>query len=123
MSTPLRQLLAQYRAAAKTEREKGTYFERLALAFLKHDPGMVQEYEDAWTFTDWAKAHRLDGKDIGIDLVAKIRGEDSFCAIQCKFYAEGYRIQKADIDSFLSSGATKHYSRGGVAMPRRCWMI
>ena len=97
MSTPLRQLLAQYRAAAKTEREKGTYFERLALAFLKHDPGMVQEYEDAWTFTDWAKAHRLDGKDIGIDLVAKIRGEDSFCAIQCKFYAEGYRIQKADI--------------------------
>ncbi|WP_230281384.1 type ISP restriction/modification enzyme [Croceicoccus sp. Ery15] len=114
MSTPLRQLLAQYRAAAKTEREKGTYFERLALAFIKHDPGMVQEYEDVWTFTDWAKAHRLDGKDIGIDLVAKIRDEDSFCAIQCKFYAEGYRIQKGDIDSFLASSATKHFSRGLV---------
>ena len=114
MTTPLRQLLAQYRAAAKSEREKGTYFERLALAFLKHDPGMTQEYEDAWTFTDWAQAQRLDGKDIGIDLVAKIRGEDSFCAIQCKFYAEGYRIQKGDIDSFLSSGSTKHYSRGLV---------
>lgn len=114
MSTPLRQLLAQYRAAAKTEREKGTYFERLALAFIKHDPGMAQEYEDVWTFTDWAKVHRLDGKDIGIDLVAKIRGEDSFCAIQCKFYAEGYRIQKGDIDSFLASSATKHFSRGLV---------
>ncbi len=114
MSTPLRQLLAQYRAAAKTEREKGTYFERLALAFIKHDPGMSQEYEDVWTFTDWAKANRLDGKDIGIDLVAKIRGEDSFCAIQCKFYAEGYRIQKGDIDSFLASSATKHFSRGLV---------
>ena len=114
MFTPLRQLLAQYRTAAKTEREKGTYFERLALAFIKHDPGMAQEYEDVWTFTDWAKSQRLDGKDIGIDLVAKIWGEDSFCAIQCKFYAEGYRIQKGDIDSFLASGATKHFSRGLV---------
>ena len=112
MSTPLRRLLAQYRAASRTEREKGTYFERLAVAFVKHDPGMVQEYEDAWLFSDWAKAHRLDGRDIGIDAVAKIRGEDSFCAIQCKFYAEGYRIQKGDIDSFLSSSQTKHFSRG-----------
>jgi predicted helicase len=37
-----------------------------------------------------------------------------FCAIQCKFYAEGYRIQKGDIDSFLASGAPKHFSRGLV---------
>ncbi|MEY4238953.1 MAG: hypothetical protein RL339_1554 [Pseudomonadota bacterium] len=114
MSTPLRQLLAQYRAASKSEREKGTYFERLSLAFLKNDPGMVNEYEDAWTFTDWAKANRLDGKDIGIDLVAKIRGEDGYCAIQCKFYADGYRIQKGDIDSFLSSSQTKPFARGLV---------
>jgi predicted helicase len=112
MSTPLRQLLAQYRAASKSEREKGTYFERLAVAFIKNDPGMTQEYEDVWLFSDWAKANRLDGKDIGIDAVAKIRGEDSFCAIQCKFYAEGYRIQKGDIDSFLSSSQTRHFSRG-----------
>lgn len=114
MTTPLRQLLAQYRAAAQSEREKGTYFERLALAFIQHDPGMAQEYETVWTFTDWAKAHGQDGRDIGIDLVAKIRGEDSFCAIQCKFYAEGYRVQKGDIDSFLASSATRHFSRGLV---------
>lgn len=114
MSTPLRQLLAQYREASKSEREKGTYFERLSLAFLKNDPGMVQEYEDAWLFTEWAKANRLDGKDIGIDLVAKIRGEEGFCAIQCKFYADGHRIQKGDIDSFLSSSQTRHFSRGLV---------
>jgi len=29
MSTPLRQLLEEFRASSKTEREKGTYFERL----------------------------------------------------------------------------------------------
>ena len=112
MTSPLRNLLSQYRNAAQTEREKGTYFERLAVAFLKNDPGMVQEYEDAWLFNDWAKANRLDGRDIGIDAVAKIRGEETYCAIQCKFYREGYRIQKGDIDSFLSSAQTKHFSRG-----------
>ncbi|MDG5489053.1 DEAD/DEAH box helicase family protein [Sphingomonas sp. BGYR3] len=112
MTTPLRQLLAQYRAASKSEREKGTYFERLAVAFIKNDTGMQQEYEDCWLFSDWAKLNRLDGRDIGIDAVAKIRGEDSYCAIQCKFYREGYRIQKSDIDSFLSSAQTKHFSRG-----------
>ncbi|MCG9915437.1 MAG: DEAD/DEAH box helicase family protein [Phenylobacterium sp.] len=107
-----RTLLTSLRDASRSEREKGTYFERLAVAFLKNDPGMQQEYEDVWLFSDWAKANRLDGRDIGIDAVAKIRGEDSFCAVQCKFYAEGYRIQKGDIDSFLSSSQTRHFSRG-----------
>lgn len=41
MSNDLRALLAQFRDAAKTEREKGTYFERLAVAFIKNDPGMA----------------------------------------------------------------------------------
>ncbi|MFC4254413.1 N-6 DNA methylase [Altererythrobacter xixiisoli] len=114
MTTPLRQLLGQYRAAAKDERGKGTYFERLAVAFLRNDPGMVQEYEEIWSFADWAKLQEVKGTDIGVDLVAKLRGEDSFCAIQCKFYAEGYRIQKGDIDSFLASAGTRRYSRGLV---------
>jgi len=112
MTSPLRQLLTQYRSASRSEREKGTYFERLAVAFIKNDAGMQQEYEDCWLFSDWAKVNKVDGRDIGIDAVAKIRGEDSYCAIQCKFYREGYRIQKSDIDSFLSSAQTKQFSRG-----------
>jgi len=111
MTTPLRQLLAQYRASAKTEREKGSYFERLAVAFLKNDPGMANEYEDAWLFSEWAKAEGLDGRDTGIDAVAKLRGADGFCAIQCKFYAEGHRIQKADIDSFFTASGKRHFAR------------
>ena len=98
MSTPLRALLAEFRNSAKTEREKGNYFERLAVDFIKNDHGMAQEYEDAWLYSEWAQLFGSDGRDTGIDVVAKIRGEDSFCAIQCKFYREGHRIQKADID-------------------------
>jgi len=112
MITPLRQLLAQFREASRTEREKGNYFERLAMAFIKHDPGMGQEYEDAWLYTDWAKAHGVAANDIGVDAVAKIRGEDSFCAIQCKFYAEGRSIPKGELDKFLSACGMKWFSRG-----------
>ena len=37
MTTPLRELLAEFRSSAQTEREKGNYFERLAVAFIKND--------------------------------------------------------------------------------------
>jgi predicted helicase len=107
----LRTLLASFREVARSEREKGNYFERLAVAFLKSDPGMAQEYEDAWLFSDWAKASGKDGRDTGIDAVAKIRGEDGFCAIQCKFYREGHRIQKADIDSFFTASGKSPFTR------------
>ena len=112
MQTPLRQLLAQFRDASRTEREKGNYFERLAVAFLKNDPGMAQEYEDAWLLGDWAKANRVSGADIGVDVVAKIRGEDSFCAVQCKFYTEGRSIPKSELDKFLAACGSRHFSRG-----------
>ena len=111
MSTPLRALLAEFRNSAKTEREKGNYFERLAADFIKNDHGMAQEYEDAWLYSEWAQLHGSDGRDTGIDVVAKIRGEDSFCAIQCKFYREGHRIQKADIDSFFTASGKRQFSR------------
>ncbi|VVT18131.1 DEAD/DEAH box helicase [Erythrobacter sp. EC-HK427] len=113
METPLRQLLAQYRDHSQTEREKGTYFERLAIVFMQRDPGMVQEYEDCWDFATWARQQGLPAGDNGIDAVAKIRGEDSFCAIQCKFYREGGSIPKGELDKFLSTlGASRHFSRG-----------
>ncbi|AJP71707.1 DEAD/DEAH box helicase [Sphingomonas hengshuiensis] len=111
MTTPLRELLAEFRSSAQTEREKGNYFERLAVAFAKNDHGMMQEYEDAWLYSEWAAAHNVDGRDTGIDAVAKIRGEEGFCAIQCKFYREGHRIQKADIDSFFTASGKRHFSR------------
>lgn len=105
----LRDLLAHYRDNAQTEREKGNYFERLAVAFIKNDPGMAQQFEDCWLFAKWAAMQGLDGRDTGIDAVAKIRGEDGFCAIQCKFYGENHRIQKADIDSFFTASGKRHF--------------
>lgn len=39
------EILASYRSAAVTEREKGTYFEHLSRAFLLADPVQSEQYE------------------------------------------------------------------------------
>ncbi|SUB00844.1 Hef nuclease [Pannonibacter phragmitetus] len=109
--TAIDRILQSYRDAAVTEREKGTYFERLALAFFQNDPVQSEEYEAVWTWSEWAKANGRDGKDVGIDLVAKLRNEDGFAAIQAKFYAADTRIQKAHIDSFISASGKEPFRR------------
>ncbi|WP_455466393.1 DEAD/DEAH box helicase [Bartonella sp. B39] len=109
--TTLQSLLQTYRDEALTERDKGTYFERFALAYLTHDPLQFDQYEKVQTFKDWAHEHGWDGRDIGIDLVAKIRNEEGFAAIQCKFYNAAYRIRKEDIDSFIAASGKDPFKR------------
>lgn len=107
----LDRLLTSYREAAVTEREKGTYFERLAVAYLRNDPVQTTQFSQVWHFSDWAKEHGFDGRDTGIDLVAKLKDEDGYAAIQCKFYSAKHVIQKKDIDSFLSASAKPPFVR------------
>jgi len=107
----LQSLLQTYRDAARTERDKGTYFERFAIAYLTHDPIQLEQYEQVQTFKDWADANGWDARDTGIDLVAKLRDEDGFAAIQCKFYDAAYRIRKEDIDSFISASGKAPFKR------------
>ena len=90
----------------------GGAFERLTKVFLEHDATQVQQYSEVWTYSDWAKDREGYGsKDIGIDLVAKLRDEDGYCAIQCKFYKSEHSISKSDLDSFISASSTKDFSR------------
>ena len=109
--SPLTALLNFYRAQARTEREKGTYFERLSIAYILNDPIQAERYENVIPFVDWAKQHGWDGRDTGIDLVAKLKDDEGFAAIQCKFYDAAYRIRKEDIDSFISASGKSPFSR------------
>jgi predicted helicase len=107
----LQSLLQSYRDAGRNERDKGTYFERFAIAYLTRDPVQVEQYEQVQTFKDWAAENGWDGRDTGIDLVAKLRDEVGFAAIQCKFYHAAYRIRKEDIDSFISASGKAPFKR------------
>jgi|GEM_PF-945968 len=97
--TPLQEILTAYRATSQTAREKGTYFEELIRTYFKFEASYAELYSDVWLYADWAAVHGASAKDTGIDLVAKTAGTDEFHAIQCKCYAESYRVRKADIDS------------------------
>ena len=119
--TALDDLLAGFRAAAVSEREKGTYFEELILAYLRNEASYRDLYSDVWTFADWAKAHGKDGKDKGIDLVARTHDTDEFHAIQCKFYAPDYKLLKSDIDSFFTASGQKPFVHRLIVSTTDLW--
>ncbi len=63
------------------------------------------EISEIWRWPDWPERMALtglDGRDIGIDLVAR-RTTREWVAIQCKCYDERTRLRKGDIDSFLGA--------------------
>jgi predicted helicase len=118
----LTELLNHYRTSARSKREKGTYFERLAIAFLKNDPVQSNLYENVQTFAEWAAEAGWDARDIGIDLVAKFRDGNGYAAIQCKFYDSNCRIGKDDIDSFIAaSGKAPFTQRLVIDTTEKAW--
>lgn len=119
--TALQDLLQSFRDTAQNERDKGTLFERLALAYLRHESRYADLYEQVWTYGDWAETQGLERRDTGIDLVAQVRGTEEFHAIQCKFYAPDYRVQKADIDSFFTASGKKIFSHRIIITTTDLW--
>lgn len=119
--TALTLLLETLRQAAKTEREKGTYFEELVKTYLLTEPsykdlfkGKVYLWEE-WR-RQWISQGNADpGADAGIDLVAveDLPENPRVFAIQAKFYAEDAKIRKDDgVDSFLSAMGKKPFTNG-----------
>lgn len=100
----IHELLDQYSARITNNRDKGTIFERLMKSYLELDPLYQDQFKTVYLWREWP--HKITSQDYGIDLVAEgLDGE--FTAIQCKFYAATYQVQKKDIDSFFNeSGKT-----------------
>lgn len=106
----LQKLLNSYRNTAQTEREKGTYFEELTICYLRTEASYRDLYSDVWSYSAWAELQNIDKRDAGIDLVAKTRSTGEYHAIQCKLYAEDYKLRKEDIDSFFTASGKKPFS-------------
>jgi predicted helicase len=109
--TALLQLLSKYRDGAKTEREKGTYFEKLVKIFFENDVIFKEQFSKVYTFAEWAKIVDKNTNDIGIDLVAKNIDDEFYTAIQCKFYDDKSTIAKSDIDSFMAASDNNYFTR------------
>lgn len=119
--TPLRTLLDAYRQRAASEREKGTYFEELILCYLRNEATYRDLYAEVWSYADWAANEGIDKRDTGIDLVARTAGTNEYHAIQCKLYADDYRIQKSDIDSFFTASGKKPFLHRVIVSTTNHW--
>src|SRR5450830_436343 len=119
--TALSSLLDHYRQSSVSEREKGTYFEELMLCYLRNEATYRDLYSDVWTYGEWAALQGLDKRDAGIDLVAKVDGTGEMHAIQCKLYAEDYRLQKSDIDSFFTASGKKPFTHRVIVSTTNHW--
>ena len=98
-------VLDYIRENARSERQKGDYFERLMQKYFTEDPDYKDQFSKVWLWKQWAELRtEFDGTDIGIDLVAQ-KHDGEFCAIQCKCYAPETRISMGDLNSFLSTAS------------------
>ncbi|KJU79268.1 damage-inducible protein [Ectopseudomonas oleovorans] len=56
-----------------------------------------------------------------MDLVARTQGTGEYHAIQCKLYAEDYRVQKKDIDSFFTASGKAPFSHRVIVTTTNNW--
>ena len=96
-------VLNSCRKGAVSERTKGTRFEKCIYAYLKTDPKYATQFEDLWFWNEFPYRKEFgDGKDIGIDMVARTNTDD-YWAIQCKCYQKEAYIRKRDVGTFLAT--------------------
>ena len=121
-------VLDQIRSISETETQKGRLFERLMATYFREDPIYRDRFSRVWLWKDWVPEFnalaareaadqpgsgpppRFDLTDTGIDLVAEESDGSGWCAIQCKCYAEGTRIGKPHLDSFISASAREPFT-------------
>ena len=112
----------KFRNNSFSEKDKGIRFERLMQAYLKTTALYVGLFEEVWLWMEFPYRDLFGGNDTGIDLVAKTYAGD-YWAIQCKCYAENSYIDKAEVDSFLSTSGRSFVVEGEtVTFAQRLWI-
>lgn len=101
---PLDLVLAKFRNESISERTKGYRFEKLMQAYLKTEPTYTGLFTDVWLWSEFPYRSEFGGQDLGIDIVCRTH-LGSYWAVQCKFYDEDAYIDKASVDSFLSTSS------------------
>lgn len=105
------ELIEQVNDNLDKQRDRGTAFEKMVVAYLKNEPTYKQKYEDVWMLNEVPEKYHISKKDTGVDIVAKDY-DGNLTAVQAKFYKG--KIGKSEIDSFVAETAKDAYSAGMV---------
>ena len=122
-----RTIIHKYRTLSFSKADQGNRFERLMKNFLLTTPVYKGErIQIVWLWNEFpSKTDFGTGHDTGIDLVAKTETGE-YWAIQCKCYDENTQIDKAAVDTFISTSARSfndvtEYGKI-VRFSRRIWL-
>jgi predicted helicase len=121
VATTIYEVLDELRSSALDERDKGDKFERLVKTYLLNDPEWSARFTNVWLWSEWPGRHGRP--DTGIDLVAAMRDQETFAAIQCKFYRAGATVAKGEIDSFLSASSSAEFSSRYIFDTAKSWSL
>lgn len=94
----------------KHTRDRGTAFEKMAVAYFKNEPAYKNKFSDVWMLSEVPAEYNISRVDTGVDIVAKDRVSGKLTAIQAKFYKG--KVSKGDIDSFVAEASKNYYADG-----------
>lgn len=105
-------ILQGIRNGSSTQREKGKNFEKIIFNYFLTDPIYENKINKIWLWSDFPYKQDLsfNNQDVGIDLIY-ITNDDEYVAVQCKCYEEDKKIQKEDLDSFLSTSSKTFFDK------------
>lgn len=112
------ELVKQVNDNLTKERDRGTAFEKMVVAYLKNEPAYKQKFQDVWMLNEVPAEYHISKKDTGVDIVAKDY-DGNLTAVQAKFYKG--KVSKAGIDSFVAETGKKVYSAGMLVSSADDW--
>ena len=91
--------------------------------YLLTSPLYENEFDKVWLWSEFPFREQFGRTDTGIDLVALTK-DGEYWAIQCKCYQEDSRIDKKEVDSFLSTSGRGFVDRNGemIRFFHRLWI-
>ena len=112
------ELVEQIDENLSKQRDRGTAFEKMVVAYLKNEPAYKQKFKDVWMLNEVPAEYDISKRDTGVDIVAKDY-DDNLTAVQAKFYKG--KVSKAGIDSFVAETGKAKYSAGILVSSTDDW--
>ena len=100
------------------QRDRGTAFEKMVVAYLKNEPLYKQKFEDVWMLNEVPAEYHISKRDTGVDIVAKDY-KGNLTAVQAKF--DKGKVSKDEINSFVAETGKDYYSAGMLVSTTDEW--
>ena len=118
MST-FNELVNQIDDQLTNQRDRGTAFEKLAVAYLKNEPAFKNKYSNVWMLNEVPDKFQISKQDTGVDIVAQDRVTGKLTAVQAKYYKG--KVGKDTINSFIAETGKEYYTDGMIISSTDDW--